>query len=245
MKISDGLIRYWNKIKEKVLLEYSLKNIDCYIDENNDDIEVEWKVIHDNLIKITNIVPSSKNNLNSPTNNTPWNSRALKRRRKAKEKFWSIFYSDPTNFNLNIALNKKKFLRVCKTSQNQIRKKCGKLKNNNKGFYAYLRNRRKIKLAVTGLEKSDGTKANTSHESAEVLAETMSAVYTEESVDKIPEFTDRTNKKMDNIAITHNDVLKELKFLNIYKAGGSDTNYPKLLKTLKKDADFVNSLTIL
>ena len=108
-----------------------------------------------------------------------------------------------------------------------------------------MRNRREIKLAVTGLEKSDGTKTNTPHESAEVLAETMSAVYTEESVDKIPKFTDRTNKKIDNIVITHNDVMKELKFSNIYKAGGYDIIHPKILKALKKDADFVNSSTIL
>ena len=73
----------------------------------------------------------------------------------------------------------------------------------------------------------------------------MSAVYTEESDDKIPDFIDRTNEKMDNIVIPHTDVIKELMILNIYKAGELDTIYQKLLKVLKEDADFVNSLTIL
>ena len=97
MKITNRLIRYWNRIKEEELLEYSLKNIDWYIHEKNNDLEVAWKVIHDNLIKITNIVPPSKNNFNISTKNTPWSSRALKLKRMAKEKFWSIFYNNPTS----------------------------------------------------------------------------------------------------------------------------------------------------
>ena len=39
--------------------------------------------------------------------------------------------------------------------------------------------------------------------------------------------------------------MKKLKFFNIYEAGGLDTIHPKLLKALKEDADFVNSLKIL
>ena len=63
----------------------------------------------------------------------------------------------------------------------------------------------------------------------------MSAVYTQEPVDKIPEFIHRTNEKMYNISITNNDVIKELKYLNIYKARELETIHPKPLKALTRD----------
>ena len=118
------------------------------------------------------------------------------------------------------------------------------LKNNCKGLYSYLRNKRNLKTSIPSLEMRNGSRTKSAAESAEVLADSFSSVFVLEP-ESLPDgmLLVDTNEVLTEIAITCEDVRYELKNLNCFKSVGADSIHPKLLKSLADDFAFVESLT--
>ena len=176
----------------------------------------------------------------------PWNNTSLKRMRRNKDRAWNSFRENPTTENLNYATLKDKSY-----SEEEFRLKLeyekrltNDIKNNCKGLYSYLRNKRNLKTGIPSLEMRDGSRTRSAAESAEVLADSFSSVFVLEP-ESLPHgmLLVDTNEVLTEIAITPEDVRYELKNLNCYKSLGPDSIHPKLLKSLADDFAFVESLT--
>ena len=100
--------------------------------------------------------------------------------RKNKDNAWSNFDASPNLENFNFAMiqdeiyNKEEHKLKCSYEK----KLTNKLKNNSKGFYSYLRNKRKLKSGVPSLERPDGSRTTNAQESAEVLSKALVSVFT-------------------------------------------------------------------
>ena len=114
------------------------------------------------------------------------------------------------------------------------------LKNNCKGLYSYLQNKRNLKTSIPSLEMCDGSRTKSAAESAEVLADSFSSVFVLEPDGML--LAD-ANEVLTEIAITCEDVRYEFKNLNCFKSVGPENIHPKLLKSLADDFAFVESLT--
>ena len=176
----------------------------------------------------------------------PWNNTSLKRMRRNKDRAWNSFRENPTSENLNYATLKEKsyFEEEFRLKLEYEKKLTNDLKNNCKGLYSYLRNKRNLKTSIPSLEMRDGSRTKSAAESAEVLADLFSSVFVLEP-ESLPDgmLLVDTNEVLTEIAITCEDVRYELKSLNCFKSVGPDSIHPKLLKSLADDFAFVESLT--
>ena len=120
------------------------------------------------------------------------------------------------------------------------------LKDNCKGLYSYLRNKRNLKTSIPSLEKHDGSRTRSAAENAEVLADAFSSVFVLEP-ECLPDgmYPVHTNEVLTEIIISSEDVRSELKTLNCFKSLGPDGIHPKVLKAIADDVTFVESLTYL
>ena len=167
----------------------------------------------------------------------PWNNTPLKRMRRNKDRAWNSFRENPTTENLNYEEEFRLQLEYEKRLTND-------LKNNCKGLYSYLRNKRNLKTGIPSLEMRDGSRTRSAAESAEVRADSFSSVFVLEP-ESLPDgmLLLDTNEVLTEIAITCEDARYELKNLNCFKSVGPDSIHPKLLKSLADDFAFVESLT--
>ncbi len=250
----DDLKRNWSNINNDDILKLADGLSWAY---SNDvellSVQEMWDEIHGKLCTITDSVPlnpAAKSN-SSNNNNMPWINTALKRARKVKEKMWAKFDSNPNSFNLNIALDKQIIFENLETKAKvkYEKKITSNLKTNSKGFYAYLRSRRKVKSIVTALEKDDGSRTASDLETAECFSDAFSSVFVTEPFGPLPKHCYKDNSvhcnNIDDILIDNDAVQKELSKLNIYKSFGPDNVHPKLLKALSQDISFVDNLSIL
>ena len=183
---------------------------------------------------------------NNRSLNPPWRNTSLKRMRRNKDHAWNSFRENPTTENLNYAtLKDKNYLDQEFRLKLEYKKKLtNNLKNNCKGLYSYLRNKRDLKTGVPSLEMRDGSRTRSAAESAKVLADAFSSVFVLEP-ECLPDdmhLVD-TNEVLSEIVITCEDVQSEIKTLNCFKSLGPDGIHPKVLKALADDFTFVESLT--
>ena len=166
--------------------------------------------------------------------------------RRNKDRAWNSFRENPTTENLNYATLKDKSY-----SEEEFRLKLeyekrltNDLKNNCKGLYSYLRNKRNLKTSIPSLEMRDGSRTRSAAESAEVLLDSFSLVFVLEP-ENLPDgmLLVDTNEVLTEIAITCEDVRYKLKNLNCFKSVRPDSIHPKLLKSLADKFAFVESLT--
>ena len=196
---------------------------------------------------ISDIVPLSRfDSFNRPLN-LPWSNSRLKRMRKNKDLAWNDFCQSPTKENYSYASMKDKLYsdEEFRLKSNYEKKLTNNLKNNSKGFYSYLRNKRQLKSGVPTLERSDGSRTSGPAESAEALAEAFSSVFVHEpeslpSVER-PEIESESDILSD-IDITFDKVKHQLETLNCFKSFGPDGVHPKLLKSLANDSSKTDPL---
>ena len=213
-------------------------------------VEDMWKELHSKLHLVTKEVPLIASPVSNGINKCkmPWANSSLKRALKAKNKAWGFFEENPSRINLNLALERQEIFEnvECKAKLKFERKLTQDLKSNSKGFYAYLRNSRKVKSVVTSLERTDGSRTETDKDTADCFSEAFSSVFVNEPFGPLPkECYTKSDDICDSVDITEEDVLSQLKKLNIYKSMGPDDVHPKLLKSLSDDPSFVRSLTLL
>ena len=236
----------WGKVSFKELLTCSKETIDWNY-SCQDNTQDMWNELHSKLTAVASIVPATPVYRNNRPVKLPWDSSALKRMRKNKDKAWTVFDADPSNANLCFANSKQGIFESeeVKAKLRYEKKITANLKTNCKSFYSYLRNKRTIKSSVPSLEKEDGSRTASAAESAEVLASAFSSVFVREPSGPLPELTSETNDIITDISITNEGVKKELSKLNIFKSMGPDDIHPKILKALADDSSFVNALTLL
>ena len=110
------------------------------------------------------------------------------------------------------------------------------IKNNPSIFWKYVRNNAKVHSNVIALTKDDDSITCSDYETANSLNKFFSSVFTitNEPPINIPSLGDRSKGcYLDNISITHNDVLNELNRLKTNKCCGPDNCHPCVLKKVK------------
>ena len=104
------------------------------------------------------------------------------------------------------------------------------IKSHPKRFYSYVRDKQKVKVKVSNLDKGDGNFTKTDSESCQVLSDFFSSVFTKEDSGKLPEFSQRTDSEENNILVTVQKVKKKLLNLKTDKSQGPDGINPRVLK---------------
>ena len=104
------------------------------------------------------------------------------------------------------------------------------IKSHPKRFYSYVRDKQKVKVKVSNLDKGDGNFTKTDSESCQVLSDFFSSVFTKEDSGKLPEFSQRTDSEVNNILVTEQKVKKKLLNLKTDKSQGPDGINPRVLK---------------
>ena len=237
----------WSKITCKSIIDFSREKIDWNYSNMNLSVEEMWSELHGKLDDVASVVPKFQVSSGNRPVKLPWSSSSLKRMSRNKETAWNIFDITPTYENLNYALSRQKLF-----EEEEYRLKLGYerkitsfLDVNCKPFYAYLRNKRKLKTCVPYLDKGDGTRTHSASESANVLADAFSSVFIKEPLGPLPKLQEKieNNSILDEVFICSDDVKRELTRLNIYKSFGPDQVHPKLLKALASDDKFIQAVT--
>ena len=238
----------WSRISSDEIMKYSLNNIDWNYSSDILNTEEMWSELHSKLSDIVDIVPVLRVDSNNRPLNAPWSNSALKRMRKHKDSAWNEFQEIPTNERFSYAMSRDKIYsdKEFILKLNYEKKLTNNLKNNSKGFYSYLRNKRQLKTGVPTLEKPDGSRTASASESAEVLADAFSSVYVHEP-EGLPDvgMPIPPDHILTDIVINHDNVKYELERLNCFKSFGPDGIHPKLLKSLANDFKFVEAVVIL
>ena len=80
--------------------------------------------------------------------------------------------------------------------------------------------------------KEDGTLTSSDYEVANCLNDFFTSVFTNEPASDVPTLPDRSNGSiLQDIEITHQDILYQLGQLKTNKSCGSDNCHPRVLKT--------------
>ena len=236
----------WGKISSEELLKFSLDNIEWDY-SSCENVEDMWDELHGKLTAVAASVPAASVYLDNRPVKLPWNTSALKRMRKNKDKAWTEFDVNPSDITFSYASSKQNIFEVeeVKAKVKYERKITSNLKQNCKSFYSYLRNKRQVKSSVSSLDRGDGTRTDSSAESAEVLASAFSSVFVREPPGPLPNINNpnHENETIDDMEVHNADVKKELLKLNIFKSSGPDGVHPKLLKSLANDSNFVEAVT--
>ena len=237
----------WSKISDENIISFSVNHVDWNYSNQHLNVEEMWKELHGKLMSITDTVPTSSfDSNNRPVFKPPWSTSTLKRMRRNKDKAWDKFDLDYRKENLEYALSKQGIYdnEEFKLKIKYEKKLTSNLKSNSKGFFSYLRNTRKLKTCIPGLEKTDGSLTKSADECAEVLADAFSTVHVSEPMGPLPELGMRVDHDniITDIPINFENVKEELAKLNCYKSMGPDDIHPKLLKSLSNDPSFVNAV---
>ena len=223
-----------------------MNNVDWSYSSECHDSEQLWDELHDKLVKIASIVPTSRFNCNNRPLNLPWGKFSLKRMRKNKDSAWHNFQKQPITENMNYALSREKIYsdEEYKLKLQYENKLTHNLKTNCKSFYSYLRNKRQLKTGISTLVKEDGTEVETAREKAEFLAQAFSSVSVNEpkTTPKVEIPALSNDEMLTDVVISHADLKKELEGLNCFKSIGPDNIHPKLLRSLAIDNSFIFAL---
>ena len=242
----DGVKQRWDKLDSSEILKIS-QTINWEYSSTQLSVQQKWDELHGKLMEITGKVPTV--DTKQTGHRKPWSSSALKRKRRLKDKQWSIFDEYPTAMNLNLALSYQQDYEKTEISAKvKYEKKITKnIKHNTKPFFSYLRSRRTVKTTVAPLIKPDGAKTNGPLETANLLADAFSSVFVSEPYGPLPEQCSKRRVNIDediiDIEICSLEVKQKLSQLNIYKSFGPDGVHPKLLKALSDNINFVDAVT--
>ncbi len=118
------------------------------------------------------------------------------------------------------------------------------VKRNPKVFFKYAKSKLKTRSGIADLIKENGEKTKSTQEKAEVLNNFFASIFTQESVEQIPDFETRCNTILNNILITEVNVIEKIKKLRVSKTPGPDGHHPRLLRELL-DSTFPKALCIL
>jgi ribonuclease P/MRP protein subunit RPP40 len=171
-----------------------------------------------------------------------WVNKAVTRRRRAKNKAWGKYQNEKTPENLENYKNKLNKSNSTNRSakRNYEKKLAGDVKSNSKSFFAYVRSKQRTKDKVGPLKDNLGKVIEDDQETANLLNNYFSSVFTIEDCGNIPEPLKVFKGKFEeeglmNIKITSELVENKLKSLKVDKCPGLDGIHPKMLFELRKE----------
>ena len=103
-----------------------------------------------------------------------------------------------------------------------------------KQFYSYVRDKQKVKVGVTQLEKDDGSRTESDRETADLLSEFFQSVYTSEPAGDVPTLPTVIGDIVDDFTFTKEDVEEKLNKLSGDKCPGPDQFHPRVLRECSK-----------
>ena len=114
-----------------------------------------------------------------------------------------------------------------------------KIKEDPKTFFAYVRGSQRTRAVVGYLKREDGSLTSTDGETAELLNQQFSSVFTREDVTTIPEpeeiFSGSAEDRLSQILVTEEGVESKLAALKPGKAPGPDLVHPRILKEFSRE----------
>ena len=246
----------WSKMSPESIVEIG-SSLNWCLDLQHPSVDDVWELISNNIKVITQSVPVSKIKVTQSGTviaNDPWESNALIRKRRDKEKAWRSFEQNPSNDNLQYALFKGEELdtvtRKCMATYEK-RMSAG-LKSNPKSFYGYVNSKRSVKQSVVSVKNKQGFLASTADESANILAEFFESTFQAEIFGPLPakaysttSIDDSSDATGEHDPVSHDEVLKLLNGLNIHKSYGPDKMHPKIIKSLAVLPNFVKTIQLL
>ena len=107
------------------------------------------------------------------------------------------------------------------------------IKNDSKSFYAYVRNKQKVRDKVGPLENNSGNIISDGFQMAEVLNEYISSIFTTEDISSFPvpftKFEGNKSEHLGQLFVTPEMIAKKIKKMKANKSPGVDGIPPKLL----------------
>ena len=116
--------------------------------------------------------------------------------------------------------------------ENQLMKE---FKTKPKQFYSYVRDKQKVKVGVTQLEKEDGSRTESDRETADLLSEFFQSVYTSEPAGDVPTLPTVIGDIIDDFTFTKEDMEEKLNKLSGDKCPGPDQFHPRVLRECSKE----------
>ena len=212
------------------------RNWDTLIDGS--EVEDLWKKLTEELYMLRDkFIPKSK----KVKNKAKWVTKRVTRFRRAKTKAWNKYISsgkDQKFFDRYKIKLRKSVRENRKAKENYEQRLASNIKTDCKSFYSYVNSKRRAKDRVGPLKDSAGKVLNNDRETAEVLNDYFSSVFTVEDLSYIPNAKqmfqgDLESEGLNTLVIDENTVGQKLAELNVNKSQGPDGIHPKLLSELQ------------
>ena len=171
---------------------------------------------------------------NTKKKNIYMTSDAMRLKNK-KRRLWKRYLYTKSNYDRQNFINSKNILRATtrKLRREYERNLAKMVKSKPKDFWRYAKSRLTSMPTIPTLMKTDGSKASTPTQKAEVLIDYFSSVFTREDIINIPSMqTSPVEELLSTIVITPDIVKKKLENLNSNKSPGHDAWHPHFLKNL-------------
>ena len=104
-----------------------------------------------------------------------------------------------------------------------------------KQFYSYVRDKQKVKVGISQLEKEDGTRTDSDEETAEILSDFFQSVFTSEPAGEVPTLPTVIEETIDDFEFTKEDVEEKLNKLSDDKCPGPDQIHPRVLRECSQE----------
>jgi hypothetical protein len=162
---------------------------------------------------------------------------------KAKVKAWNNYIKSGRNKHLYEVYKSKLKLSVI---ENNRAKKCfeerlaDNIKEDAKSFFAYVKSKKRSKVAVGPLKDDRGNVVSDDKETAKIMNSYFASVFTVEDIQNIPEPVDFFEsysdiQKLKYFQITEDEVKSKLNNLKVNKSPGPDDIHAKLLYELQNE----------
>ena len=108
------------------------------------------------------------------------------------------------------------------------------VKQNPSVFWKYIRENAKVRSDVMSLRKEDGSGTCSDQEAAQCLNDFFTSVFTTEPDGDLPSLPDKSKGHcLNDITISHSDILHEIDQLKPNKSCGPDNCHPRVFKEVK------------
>ena len=165
--------------------------------------------------------------------NPPWLKARVKRQSTKKRQKWNQYlatgrYIDHVKYNEQ---NNKTISVVRDAKANYEKKLIQNYKRNPKPFFKYMRTKQMTKSTLRQLEKEDGAMTASDLETANLLQEFFTSIFTDEDISTTPALDTRhITTQMTDIIVTEAEVCHIMNQLKENKSPGSDNIHPMILK---------------
>ncbi|MEW8548554.1 MAG: reverse transcriptase family protein [Candidatus Thiodiazotropha sp.] len=214
-------------------LDIFFNSVDWSRDLQDLDVESSWTKFKTVIEEgVTKFVPYKDTNTDNKRDKQPWFRKKVKDAVRLKSVLFKKYrrtkrYVDKLEYIKQRNITNEVIWKAKRDYESDIMKS---IKTHPKRFYSYVRDKQKVKVKVTSLDKGNGNFTKNDSECCQVLSDFFSSVFTKEGDTELPDFQSRTEFVKNDIVITEEKVFKKLCNLKTDKSQGPDSINPRLLK---------------